>query len=252
MQSKAALTKKDFVAVLGSAIFLLANLAATGSGGRERAKRTVCLANLKHLTLAWHLYADDNDDRIVNGDTEEYPALHEGQCPWVRRDWQPGMTVQSKKRAIENGALFPYTREFNLYRCPTGARQETRSYTIVDAMNCQGWESMGGVMISKRAQISKPTQRFVFLDHGGSEQALLGGWTCYVNEYRWWDPPAIRHDYGTTFSFADGHCECWKWQDKRTIEFGRNARPFSAPQPGNEDIRRTQLAAWGSAAIRGN
>ena len=50
-----------------SVVLLLANLAAIGTSGRERAKRCVCLANLRQLTSAWSLYADQNDGKIVNG-----------------------------------------------------------------------------------------------------------------------------------------------------------------------------------------
>ncbi|HUV63653.1 MAG TPA: prepilin-type N-terminal cleavage/methylation domain-containing protein, partial [Sedimentisphaerales bacterium] len=33
---------------------------------REQGQRAVCLSTLKQLTLAWIMYADDNDDRLVN------------------------------------------------------------------------------------------------------------------------------------------------------------------------------------------
>ena len=51
---------------LASVVLLLVNVAAIGTSGRERAKRVVCLANLKQLTSAWNLYADQNDGKIVN------------------------------------------------------------------------------------------------------------------------------------------------------------------------------------------
>jgi len=245
MKSKTAFTRKDIVVVLVCVVFLLINLGAIGSGGRRRAKRVVCLTNLRQLTLAWIQYADDNDGKLVNGDTGEYDTIHPDETPWVLRDWGTD-DMEVKRNAILNGALFPYCKDIKLYKCPMGVREETRSYSVVDAMNCKGWSSMGGVMIKKRAEIRRPSERFVFLDNGGT--APMGGWTCYVNEDRWWDPPPIRHDDGTTFSFADGHSEYWKWEDQRTVEWGRQMRAFSELQPGNPDIRRCQVAAWGSEA----
>jgi hypothetical protein len=53
-------------------VFLLMNLAAVAPGGRERAKRTVCLANLKQLTAACNLYADDNDSKLPLPKTASY------------------------------------------------------------------------------------------------------------------------------------------------------------------------------------
>ncbi len=33
----------------------------------------------------------------------------------------------------------------------------------------------------------------------------------------WWDMPANRHNQGSTFSFADGHVERWKWKVPKTV-----------------------------------
>ena len=257
MRQSIRLAKSDVAVVLGCIIFMLANLGAI-RGGRERAKRTVCLSNLKQLTAAWNLFADDNGDNLVNGDPGEYGYPNTGmyapggehyrEIPWVLPDWRTGMTANQKKQAIIDGALFAYTKTVRLYRCFTGrtSMNEYRLYTVVDAMNCKGWGD-GAVMLKKRSEIPEPAKRFVFIDDGGTAGATLGGWTCYVKEDKWWDPPPIRHNFGTNFSFADGHSEYWKWKDPRTI---RVEYPFPPTQPGNVDIRRTQLAAWGSAAIR--
>ena len=61
MKSGIIFTKKDVVVTLGSVVFLLMNLAAVEHRGRERAKRIVCLANLKQLTAACNVFADEND-----------------------------------------------------------------------------------------------------------------------------------------------------------------------------------------------
>jgi len=115
-------------------------------------------------------------------------------------------------------------------------------------MNCKGWDSYR-VMLKTITAILNPNERAVFLDDGGTAGASLGGWTQYsiysTNKWVWWDPPPIRHDEGTTFSFADGHSEYWKWKDQRTVEWGETMRAFSPPQIGNPDITRSQIASWG-------
>ncbi|HIJ53580.1 MAG TPA: hypothetical protein HPP66_10565 [Planctomycetes bacterium] len=245
MRLKTAYTKKDIIVVLICLILLLLNFGAISSGGRRRAKRVVCLTNLKQLTLAWTQYAYDNDGKIVNGDTETYSVDPTNPC-WVRKDWAPGgMTLAEKEQAIRDGALWPYCKELKLYKCPIGARGMARTYCIVDAMNCKGWDAHR-VKITIITDILNPSERAVFLDEGGFG---LGGWTQYSiyssNRWVWWDPPPIRHDNGTTFSFADGHSEYWKWKDPRTVEWGKTMMAFSPPQPGNPDITRCQIAAWG-------
>jgi prepilin-type N-terminal cleavage/methylation domain-containing protein/prepilin-type processing-associated H-X9-DG protein len=255
-----AFTLIELLVVIAIIAILMGVLMPALNRAREQGKRAVCLYNLKGLTLAWILYADDYEDKLVNGDTEEYTSqynpggVHHGEKAWCLKDWQAGMTDIQKKNAILNGALFPYTKDIKLYKCPTGrtSQKEYRLYTVVDAMNCIALSGCGpgAKLIKKRNEISNPPFRIVFLDDGGTAGSTLGGWTCYVTQEEWWDPPPIRHGDGTTFSFADGHSEYWKWKDSRTIKFGMEMRAFSGIQAGNEDIHRSQVGAWGSAAYQ--
>jgi len=243
MRLKKVLTKKDIFIFFVCLIFLVINLGAISIGGRRRAKRILCLTNLRQLTLAWTQYANDNDGKLVNGDTGEYSPAHINETPWVQKDWEPGITLAEKEQAIRNGALWPYCMDLKLYKCPLCIRVETRSYCVVDAMNCKGWDAYR-VMLKTITDILNPNERAVFLDDGGNAGASLGGWTQYsiysTNKWLWWDPPPIRHDEGTTFSFADGHSEYWKWKDRRTIEW-----VSTTPQYNNPDLTRSQIASWG-------
>jgi len=256
MCGREGFTLIELLVVIAIIAVLMAILMPALNRAREQGKRAACLNNLHQLTLAWIMYADDNDDNLVNGDTGEY-SVHPDETPWVLKDWRTE-DMDVKRNAILDGALFPYCKDLKLYRCPTSAREELRTYAIVDAMNCRGWteraDMPGSVMLKRRSDIRRPIERFVFLDDGGVGDAHLGGWTCYVKEEKWWDPPPIRHGVGTDFSFADGHSEYWKWRDPRTLELGWRAmeikRAIRDPQPGNEDIRRTQVASWGSAALK--
>ena len=239
---RTALTKKDIVVILVCLIFLVINVGAI-SGGRRRAKRILCLTNLKQLTLAWTQYADDNDGKLVNGDTDEHTL---NEPPWVGECWD--CSPEEQKTAIKEGALWPYCMDLKLYKCATSLRWTTRSYCVVDAMNCMGWDEYR-VKLKTITAIPNPNERAVFLDDGGTAGASLGGWTQYsiysANRWVWWDPPPVRHDDGTTFSFADGHSEYWKWKDPRTVEWGELMMPFSSPQYDNPDITRCQIASWG-------
>jgi prepilin-type processing-associated H-X9-DG protein len=247
---------------------LMAILIPALTRAREQGKRATCLSNLKQLTLAWIMYADENDDNLVNGNTGDYGEIHQNETPWVLRDWVSGMTVEQKRDAIQNGALWPYLKTLKIYKCPTvgkiaivhsGAQEEMlRTYSLVDSMNGLNplnWSNMaegtiGAKMIKKRMDIPNPAYRIVFLDDGGTITSAMGGWSVYLTVERWWDPPPIRHGDGTTFSFADGHSEYHKWGDPRTIEFGKQVPPRyqSEQQPGNGDIRWAAVAVWGKEA----
>jgi len=192
------------------------------------------------------MYADQNDDKLVNGDAEGIytkmtnPANpHYRETPWVLNPLNvpPTYTRDPEEWAIENGALFPFCRNIKLYRCPTGNPGDLRTYAIVDAMNCRDFD--GGRLMKKRAKILRPGERFIFVDCG---QTTNGGWSVYYSQARWEDPPPVRHGEGANWSFADGHSEYWKWKDPRTYTTDRNG--FIA-SPGNEDLQRVQRAAWG-------
>jgi prepilin-type processing-associated H-X9-DG protein len=113
-------------------------------------------------------------------------------------------------------------------------------------MNGKGWLSRA--MHKTMGEVQQPDERFVFIDCGGTELIAMGGWTCYPDgREQWWDPPPIRHNDGTVFSFADGHVAYRQWEDARTIEFGKRMVAFSEVQPGNQDIEDTQRGVWGTA-----
>ena len=257
MRRKIGFTLIELLVVIAIIAVLMAILMPALNRAREQGKRATCLNNLKQLTLAWIMYADGNDDNLVNGDTGEY-SIHPDETPWVLKDWEAGMTVVQKRDAILKGALWPYVKSLKIYKCLTvskivrsGSQEEIlRTYSVSDSMNCKDWSGMGAVMIKKRMDIPNPAYRIVFLDDGGTTPSALGGWTVQVTLEQWWDPPPIRHGDGTTFSFADGHSDYHKWKDPRTIEFGKRVPPEagSGTQAGNEDLHWAAVAMWGKAA----
>lgn len=264
MAKKEGFTLIELLVVIAIIAILMAILMPALSRVKEQGKRATCLSNLKQLNLAWIMYADENDDNLVNGDSGEYNSIHQNETPWVFSDWGAGMTERQKIDAIKKGALWPYTKELRLYKCKTvnkivrsGAQEVIlRTYSVSDSMNCRGWtdrsDMPGSVMLKKRIDIPNPAYRIVFVDDGGTNPSALGGWTVNVITEEWWDPPPVRHGDGTNFSFADGHSDYHKWKDPRTIEVGKRVPPtaFSGAQPGNEDLKWAALAMWGKAAQR--
>ena len=252
MRKQTAFTLIELLVVIAIIAILMAILIPALHTAREQGMRAVCLSNVKQLALAWLLYADENDSRIVSSITT--PALLPrlgliGEACWVLDDYYTEDT-QERIEAIQNGALFPYTKDLDMYKCPSGVRDETRTYVINNAMNgntdrCP-WSPPEDVNwnIKRTIEIRQPATRFVFVDQGriGPE-----GWvTCY-SKPSWWDWVPVRHGKGTTFSFADGHCEYWKWKDPRTLthSWRWRDRPGDPYQPGNPDLHRVQRALWG-------
>jgi len=245
-----AFTLIELLVVIAIIAVLMAILMPALHRAKEQGQRAACLNNLKNLQLAWIVYADDNDDRIVCGDSGEY-ALPKGEVYWVKRDYNL-TNVEQKIQMIREGGLYPYTRTESVYKCPQGVRGETRTYSIADSMNCKSWDARRQ-MVKKKSLIKDAPFRIVFLDDGGEGFAHMGGWTTYSIEQKWWDPPPVRHGDGTNWSFVDGHIDYHKWEDPRTIAFGKLVPPHAFntdDQTGNPDLRWAAIAVWGQDSVR--
>ncbi|MFQ6035599.1 MAG: type II secretion system protein [Sedimentisphaerales bacterium] len=240
----------ELLVVIAIIALLMAILIPALNRAREQGKRAACLNNLKQLALAWNMYADDNDNKIVNGNTSTGGHNKDGTC-WV---YWPGRGASEENRikGLKRGLLFPYCPNIKLYKCPTGIRGEVVTYAIVDSMN--GYDAIPGAdgqILKNRLQIRHPSNRAVFLDEGRLSPA---SWTIWYDQERWWDQITARHGDGTNFSFADGRSEYWKWKDPRTIEIAKMDYDYwqstgrhdsQSSSPGNPDLYKVQKAVWG-------
>jgi len=237
----------ELLVVIAIIAILMAVLMPAMQRAREQGKRAVCLNNVKQFGLSWVMYADDNDQKIVNACTVENTEGHNDTTEpcWLyfHADWT---NTDTRIDGIKRGAMWPYIKQLSLYKCPTGIRGEVNTYAIVDAMNgAMGSTAIGApreIYIRKKTQIKRPGERLVYVDEG---KTTTQSWTIYYNQESWWDAPPVRHGAGTNFNFADGHAEYWKWEDNRTLKYARGEGGLQAAQAGNTDIHRLQRGAWG-------
>lgn len=261
---KKAFTLVELLVVIAIIALLLSILMPSLQRAREAGRRAVCLSNLQQLTLAWNLYTEDSKGRIVDSST--WPITDLGGSPrtfgwgastptwvgwWEASPKQGGNAaryadIEARKGAIKIGLLFPYVKNLNLYKCPSGMPDEVLTYTIGDEMNGptnvhgNGW---GGVTFTRISDVRRPSDRMVFLDEG-----LAVPYTFFVfpKVSAWWEPVPSRHAIGTTLSFADGHSEYWKWKDPRTPKY--TIMGVGHLQYNNPDLKRMQIAMWGAAS----
>jgi prepilin-type N-terminal cleavage/methylation domain-containing protein/prepilin-type processing-associated H-X9-DG protein len=234
----------ELLVVIAIIAVLMAILMPALNRARLQGKRAACMGNLKQLTLAWIMYADENDDKI--------PLANPNSDGWVEWISNQDAPEQQKRAGIRGGTLYEYCPNEKAYCCPTGIRGEVVTYAIMDAMNgYSGHPWSDGMTFKKRTSIKQGSKRLVFIDEG---RLSPNSWTIWYTEPRWWDQITRRHGQGTTLSFADGHCDYYKWSDTRTFkvteaeynEWQTTLRHNDVSrQPGNEDLHKVQKGAWG-------
>lgn len=242
MRERTGFTLIELLVVIAIIAILMAILIPTLHRAREQGQRATCLSNVKQLTLAWILYAYENEDKIVNASTF---FSRPGEPAWIGSRWQVEGTDEELREHLKDGILYKYCNDVDIFKCPTGIRGEVLTYAIVDAMN--GATSIPGtkdLMIKRLSQVRRPGERFVFIDEG---RISPDSWTVFYDQESWWDRPTVRHGDGTNFSFADGHSDYWKWRDPRTVKLAKatSSQAIESVQPGNPDLHAVQKAAWG-------
>ena len=248
------------------------------SDAREQARRIDCLANQKTLALAWYNYAMNNDEKLCSPDTllndpdAVWPHGLSGSnfseladVPnWVA-DGSPSEYINpigNTGIAIENGALWTYVENLKVYKCKSDKSDRLRSYSMSVAMGPSKWPGISYKMKSLKnsslLSIPKPDQKMVFIDatsfyaYGNYGQV---NWLSnpfqpvfidvITGKSSWWRPlpelnsrPTDRHSNGCNLSFADMHCEYWKWRDKRTVKWIDRQMSTEEASEDNPDLKR--------------
>jgi len=247
---KKAFTLIELLVVIAIIAILMAILMPALNRAREQGKRAMCMGNVKQLMLAWIMYADDNNQKIVSGN-----AGYDRRA-WVGRgfsdDYGNGVMLpeEEQREAIREGALWDYVKDEGLYKCPTGVRGQFITYAIMDSMNglSRSNEGTGSRHKTNMNDIEKMAESMVFIDEGW---VTPDSFAVHFNREVWWDDAPVRHGDGVVLSFADGHGEHHKWKGSDTIIEGRKAAMSHvndrAPTTtdGERDLHYIQKGCWG-------
>ena len=239
----AGFTLIELLVVIAIIAILAAMLLPALSSAKEKANQIRCVSNHKQLVLAWSLYKDENNRRLVIND----PWGGTSHPSWVYGEMTTPADA-TNVTLLKAGLLFPQVPNTGIYRCPADRTVNVRTYSMQPELACYkngqphdgqtdaGIAGYPPVYVDTQMVKPQPSLAMVFLDE--SPASLNDGYFFIpVVGSQWDDVPGNQHARGANLSFADGHAERWSWQDART--------PTLAPKattPNNPDLQRLQTA----------
>jgi prepilin-type N-terminal cleavage/methylation domain-containing protein/prepilin-type processing-associated H-X9-DG protein len=229
---RAGFTLIELLVVIAIIAILAGMLLPALAKSKTKAQGIGCLNNNRQLMLAWRMYTEDNNDKLVAAE-DGFPGRPNWFSGWIN------FTGDAVNWNITNdmikSPLWTYiSGARNVFKCPADKAMVTvrgqklpriRSISMGQHFGHGSWLPNSVYRTYDRmSQITDPGPSLVWIgldEHPDSinDAAFANQMVTAdkLNQARIIDFPASYHNGACGFSFVDGHSEIHKWKDPRTI-----------------------------------
>ena len=251
------------IAVLG----LLASVMVTSFAGTRGGVAAVqCRNNHRQLVAGWRMYTDDNHGTLVYNSDGTQAGLMAANAAWVAGwlDFTSSSQNTNTAMLVDHtlypyaAYLGPYVKDPALFKCPADRAEvrfggksvlRVRSVSLNNylGVNTRSWNGLPNSTFANLSQIKSPMDMFVVLDERADSINDGLFWTDASTRWQIIDYPGAYHNGAGSFSFADGHVETHRWNDRRTdpILSPGQLLPLNQNLPNDLDILWLQQHAVG-------
>jgi len=202
--------------------------------------------------LAWSLYADDNNELLVNN--HGVPETLARRQTWANNveDWEAS-DDNTNLLFLTDSKLGPFaSRSTRIYKCPAD-RTPAPNGPRIRSMSMNSLIGNPGELTNrfnplytqfyKRHEIRNSSGIFVFLDEH-ADTLNDGFFLNDLDSYSWGNLPGSYHNVSVNLSFADGHVESHRWVVANTVQAvqGKRINAIPASPPTDFDWLKTRTS----------
>ena len=239
--SSNAFTRIELLAIVAVlAAFMLLQVPARAHG-LAKTRALACLSNLQRLSLAWVLFANDNNDRLagmLHGDLSANPLPNHPYRPWavgwLTWDTSSHNTNVQYLTKTNYASLAPYLGfSASVFKCPEDTyvsrmqeakRWASRVRTYVGSVAVGPGNAETGPFdgnyyqhIQKLSDLNLPGPRSTFVFTEEHPDSMNDPCLQLPQGNRWVDLPGSFHNAAANITFGDGHAEMHRWVTRDTL-----------------------------------